>query len=228
MRALYFMPRVFALVAFVLLLIASYVISSERRFAAEAASTTGVVTDQDVSRDSDGDASYHPVITFTTAGGERVTFRSRAGRNPPAFDIGDTVGVRYPAANPEEARTATFFGLYGGSFVTGLLAIIFSAIGFTWLFIERRAKRIAEECRRFGQRVEARVARIEVRGNVTVNRRHPWRVVAEHEGREYFSPNLWEDPTGRVGESVTLFVDRYHPNRYVMEVELPGQPSAAG
>jgi hypothetical protein len=227
MRALVIIPRVFALIGFVMLLVTSYTWSGERRFVREAARATGTVTDFDYSRDSDGGGSYHPIVAFTTEAGERVSFRSRAGRNPPAFAVGETVPVLYARANPQAARTATFFGLYGGSFVTGLLAVIFGAIGFTWLGIERRAKRIAEECRRFGQRIEAKVARIELRANITVNRRHPWRVVAEHEGRLYYSPNLWDDPTGRVGDTVTLFVDRYHPNRYVMEVDLAA-PSVAG
>jgi hypothetical protein len=219
-RSLYFIPRIFAAVGFVLVLLASWFVTSERRFVRQAERATGTVTDLEYRRDSDGDGSYYPVVAFTTSRGEQVSFRSRTGRNPPAFERGESVGVLYQPADPSQARTATFFSLYGGSFVTSLLALIFGGVGFGWLFVERRARRIAEECRRFGQRIEAKVARIELRTNVSVNRRHPWRVVAEHEGREYFSPNIWEDPSGRVGESVTVFVDRHYPKRYVMDVEL--------
>lgn len=219
MRALYWIPRIFAGVGFVLLLSASMVITSERRFVKSAVRTTGTVTDLDFSRDSDGGGAYFPIVAFTTANGEQQTFRSRSGRNPAAYRVGDRVDVLYPAGDPAGARTAGFFSLFIGSFVLSLLAGIFSSIGFIWLWLERRARKIAEEVRQFGRRVEAKVVGIEHRTSFKVNNRSPYRVIAEHEGARFYSANIWENPEGKVGETVSVWVDRNNPKRYAMDLD---------
>ncbi|MGY0022808.1 DUF3592 domain-containing protein [Streptomyces sp. cg35] len=87
--------------------------------------------------------SAHPVVLFTPAGGESVTFRSSAGSNPPAYDVGDRVDVLYRADDPEDAQIDGFLSMW-------LLPLIFSGIGLVILAIatafavaRRRRSRVA-------------------------------------------------------------------------------------
>lgn len=212
MTSIYLVPRIFLVVGVALLLAFGWFAADERRFSKSAVRTSGIVVRVD---------NGFPVIEFATAAGERVTFRSRTGGSPPPNQVGDTVAVLYLPHAPGEARNGGWFALHIGSFVTGLMAIIFGGVGGIWLIVESRARRIAADCRRYGQRVAAKIARIEHRTSITVRGRSPWRVVAEHEGREFYSRHFWENPTGRVGETVTLFIDRYHPKHYAMDVTTP-------
>lgn len=216
--ALIWIPRIFAVVGVGLILLASWFFMDERRFIAAATRTTGTVVEVIPESDSDGDTHYFPRISFTAANGDSVTFRSRTGRNPPAYAVGDTVTVYYPAESPDRARKAGFFSLYGTTFILSILGAIFSAIGFVWLGIHRKARLLEEELRRFGRRIQARVTGIERNMNVSVNRRHPWIIVAEHEGQRYESPNLWQDPTGSVPETVDVLVDPQNPQRYLVDL----------
>lgn len=216
---------VFAAVGLVMLLLASYFYSAERNFVKHGIRTEGTVSELDADRDSDGDLHYYPIVTFTTLQGQTVTFRSRTGSNPPAYEVGERIGVVYDPANPQGARHTGWFSLWGVTFIFTLLFTIFGGVGFVGLWSLRRAAARLEELRRFGRRLEAKVVSIEQNRNIHVNRRHPWRIVAEaedpetHQTETYTSGNLWINPAGQVGETVTVFVDRQNPRRYCVDIE---------
>ncbi len=225
MRTLRVLPRVFAAIGLVLALVAATLYTSERRFVTTATRATGTVVELEGQTDSDGDRMYYPRVRFTTEAGESVTFRGRVGSRPPSYHVGETVEVLYRPGDAAGARIKGF-SLYLGTFVTGLLALIFGGIGGVWLHVERRAAALEEDLRAHGRRVQARVVDVELRTNLTVNNRHPWRIVAEWRERESSEPvtfrsaNIWDDPAGKVGETVDVFVDRYDPRRYHVDLEF--------
>ncbi len=227
MRILTVLPRLFAGIGLVLALLASWMVTRERAFARTAARATGTVVELDRSN-ADGNA-YYPVVRFVTAAGDTVTFTSHTGSNPPSYRVGETVEVLYSADDPRDARTAGFFSQHIGSFVFGLLGLIFLAVGGIWLYVMGRNARIAEELRRHGQRITAKVVNVELRTNIRVGNRHPWRIVAQAEDpsgavRVFHSPNIWFDPSPYVQETVDVLVDRYEPKRYLVDIDfLPKQ-----
>lgn len=229
MRTLRIVPRVFAAVGVLMLFIMSWVHTRERRFVAGAARASGTVVDLEYSRSSDGGA-YYPVIRFVTAAGESVTFRSHVGSSPPSHQVGETLEVLYDPAAPQGARTAGFFALYLGSFITGLFALIFGGVGGVWIAIQRRAAAFADEVRRTGRRIEAKVVEIEQRTNIRVGSRHPYRIVAQwqdpatHAVQVFRSANIWFDPTEYVGETVGVFVDRDEPRRHLVDLDFLPKP----
>ena len=76
--------------------------------------------------------AYFPTVSFTTAKGEPVTFRSRVGgRTAPA--VGTEVDVLYHPANPGDAETATFASLWLFPLVTAVLGLPFLLIGLSCL-----------------------------------------------------------------------------------------------
>ncbi len=234
MRILRVLPRLFAGVGVVMLLVASVTYQSERRFVTSALRVGGTVVELERQSSSDGSGSWYPIVQFETESGAPTRFRARVGSNPPSWEVGEAVEVLYLPNDPDSARLAGFFSLYIGTFVTGLLALIFGGIGGTWIMVQRRAAAIEADVRANGRRVQARVTDIEYRTNITVGRRHPWRIVAEWREREgsepvvFRSANIWTDPTGHVGETVEVLVDRYDPKRYVVDLGfLPASDDTA-
>jgi hypothetical protein len=225
-RALWWLPRVFALVGAVLLTIGAWLYMREQAFVTGAARATGTVVDLRYERSSDGGGAYYPTVAFVTAGGDSVTVRSRVGSSPPSWRVGETAEVLYDPANPLDARMSGFFQLHIGSFVLGVLATVFGGIGGIWLYLVGRAAAIAAEVRATGQRIEAKVIEIERRTNIRVGQKSPFRIVAQGEvsgGREvvlYRSANIWFDPTPYVGETVSVYVDRNDPGRHVVDLDF--------
>jgi hypothetical protein len=83
----------------------------------------GVVIDLIVSRDSDSE-TYHPRVRFTTAKGQSLEFTSSVGSRPPGFDIGEHVTVLYDPADPEDASIDSFFQLWFGALILGVLGSV--------------------------------------------------------------------------------------------------------
>ena len=224
MRTLLWLPRLFAGIGTVLMVVALWRYSSERGFAASASRATGEVVGLDFSRNSDGGGTYHPVIRFITRSGDSIQFRSNAGCNPSCWDVGERVDVLYDPAQPLGARTATFFGQHIGSFVFGILGLVFSAVGYLWLYVVRRRAALEEELRRFGRRIDAKFVEVERRMNIQVNGVHPWRLVCQwqdpgsQEVHVFRSGNLWFDPSEYVSETVPVFVDRNDLRRYYVDL----------
>jgi len=225
-RTLYWFPRVFAAVGATLLLVGAWRWSAEAQFAGRAQRAEGTVLSLEYRRNNDGGGAYYPVIQYLTASGDTIVYRGNAGCSPACHDVGEAVDVLYDPANPASARSATFFGQHIGSFVFGVLGLVFGGIGFTWLYIVRRNAARDEELRRTGRRIEVKVTEVERNTSVRVNNRHPWRVVCQwqdpgtQEVHVFRSANIWYDPTEYVKESVGVFVDRNDPRRYLVDIEF--------
>ncbi len=225
MRTLVVLPRLFAAVGVVLLVIATWVHARERAFVRAAERATGTVTELHRDVDADG-TTYFPVVSFRTRAGDSVTFRSSAGSNPPSYEVGERVEVLYDPADPQRAKTSGFFALHIGAFVFTLLGTIFTAVGGIWWWLQRRAAQLAGELRASGRRITAKVREIEYRRNIRVGNRHPWRIVAEWQEAPSAEPvvfrsaNIWEDPTAHVGKTVDVLVDRHDMKRYLVDLDF--------
>lgn len=62
----------------------------------------GIVIGLDEST-TDGSTTYSPVVEFT-ANGQTYTFESSNASSPPAYQVGETVNVRYDPADPNTAQ----------------------------------------------------------------------------------------------------------------------------
>jgi hypothetical protein len=72
---------------------------------------------------------YYPRVRYVTRSGNPVEFTGSVGSSPPAFDVGEAVGVLYDPAAPEKARIDTFFQLWFPSLLLGGIGLVFAAIG---------------------------------------------------------------------------------------------------
>lgn len=91
-----------------------------------ARSVDGTVVD--FSYDGKG---YVPVVEIVPPGSAPVRFTGWVGSNPPAFRVGEHVGVRYNPDNPQDATidqywqmwfVPTFFGIFSAPFLLGGIA----------------------------------------------------------------------------------------------------------
>lgn len=69
--------------------------------------TTGIVTTGTVigmeESNTDGSSAYSPIVEFS-ANGQTYTFESNNASSPPAYQVGETVNVRYDPADPGTAQ----------------------------------------------------------------------------------------------------------------------------
>jgi hypothetical protein len=222
MKAIWWLPRIFAAVGFALLLWASGLYTKEHAFVGRATHTNGTVVDLSYSPSSRG-GSFYPVFRFTDVRGQPFTVRSHLGSRPASRHVGEVVPVLYDPANPDGARIASFANLYLATSITTVLGLIFGGMGALWLFLVHRADARAEELRHSGVKIQAKVVGIEERRGITVNNRHPWRITAEAQeparaGQVFRSANIWMDPTPYVKDTVDVFVDRNDPSKHLIDL----------
>ena len=63
-----------------------------------------LITTQDPEDFTRESSTYHPVITFYTASGEKKTFTAGGGAYPAKYEIGDKVTILYDPDNPSDAE----------------------------------------------------------------------------------------------------------------------------
>jgi hypothetical protein len=90
--------------------------------------------------DGDDDTAYRPVFTFITRDGTTETVRSNAGSNPPGFELGQIVQIRYETADPSVARIDTFWQIWASSVAFAAFGCVTWFVG--WFFRWRVHKRL--------------------------------------------------------------------------------------
>lgn len=75
-----------------------------------------------------------PRVRFRTAAGRDISFEAGMARSGAAWQVGETVRVRYQVDHPETADLEGFVALWGPTVVFALLAVVFLGVGLSaWL-----------------------------------------------------------------------------------------------
>lgn len=128
-RLFQYIGLAFALAGIGLLIACWFEYRSTSRFLEGAARTTGTITGNYRSRNSDGEVSYYPLVTFTTAHGKQVEFRSHTGGRSGVYPIGAEVAVLYMPTNPQAAEINSWLAQWFGTTIFGVLGVGFSGMG---------------------------------------------------------------------------------------------------
>lgn len=204
---------------------------STNSFLATAVKTEGKVIDleRESSKDSKGNTSYtyYPQISFTTANNEDITFRGSSGSNPPSYSRGDIVEVLYDPKNPPNASINSFFSLWLGPIILGVLGGIITLVGFgIFKTSSKRAKDLAW-LKRSGSRVQAKVNGVELNTSYKVNGRSPYMITSQwlnpsnNQMHTFQSDNIWFDPTQYVNrETIEVLIDPSNPSRYLVDTSF--------
>jgi hypothetical protein len=93
--------------------------------------TTGIVVEL-ITQATQRSSIFCPVVEFTTVTGEKIRFTSEFGSRPAGHRVGQSVNVRYDAADPQKAEIEStmnrwlvplILGFIGG--ITGCMGIVF-------------------------------------------------------------------------------------------------------
>jgi Protein of unknown function (DUF3592) len=233
-RLLYWLPRLFAGIGLLLLAVAAVTTILTFRFVADSERADGTVVDLRESYDpEDNTTSYYPVVRFETADGRQIRFESDASTSD---DVGDTVEVLYDPDDPEDAKLAGFFNLWGLSLIFGALGAAFTGVGG---YLVHRTRAPSREdiqwLRRHGRRVQGRSPRV-VEGDVVVNDQSPYVIEIDvHEpmrgpARVLRSEYLWFDPAEYLKdrETVDVYIDPEDLERYYVDVSFLPAPERLG
>ena len=75
-----------------------------------------------------------PRVRFRTPSGRDISFEAGMARSGAAWEVGETVRVRYRVDHPETADLDGFVALWGPTVVFALLALVFLGVGLSgWL-----------------------------------------------------------------------------------------------
>lgn len=203
---------------------------TQQRFRTQALHARGVVVEHSFSRsdssDSGSGGTYCPIVHFTAADGRQIEFVGGVCSQPPAENVGDTVAVLYRGDDPHDARIDSFLTRWLAVMVVGGLGGVFLAIGLLAVVPGLRGRRIAAELRATGVAVQADVVEVARESSIKVNGRSPWRIHAQWRdpasGKIHLfrSDPLWFDPSGYVGERVSVLIRPGRPKRYWLDTRF--------
>jgi hypothetical protein len=120
---------IFLIVGVGLLLGFFFAFSRTRRFLASAQEARAEVIGVKASIGSSRDRVYYPVLRYRTQQGDTKEVASSVGSNPPRYKEGDSVVVLYDPAQPGDVRIHSFFNVWVGPLVLGLLGVILTGVG---------------------------------------------------------------------------------------------------
>jgi hypothetical protein len=222
------LPRFFLVLGVVFLVVAVVTLVLTLRFVAGAEHATGTVIDLSRETDSEGEVVFYPIVSFTTAKGRTLEFRSSTSSSFPP-QPGDRVEVLYDPDDPQDARLSGFFDVWLLPIVFGFIGTVASAVSL--VFIRRTrgpSKADADWLRVHGLRVRGDSPRVVYCDEIDVQGSSPFRVEvdvrdpARNEVRVLHSEYVWFDPApyleGR--DAMDVYLDPKQPDRYMVDLSF--------
>ena len=201
--------------------------SSTRHFLASASRAQGTVVAL-LPRHSNDNSSptYAPVVRFNN-GPQEIQFTSSSSSSPPRYNIGQTVSILYLQSDPYNAKIDSFFSLWGGSLIIGILGGVFSLLGGCLIYVPLRRARADDRLVHEGMPVQAQFQSVQFMSNISVNGRSPYRVLAQWQDpgtsrvHVFASHNLWFDPTNYISQKeIRVFIQRGNPKSYYVDLSF--------
>ncbi|HEC12850.1 MAG TPA: DUF3592 domain-containing protein [Acidiferrobacteraceae bacterium] len=226
MNALSIIKYVFSAIGLGMLIGAYFLYQNTQSFLESAAVTNGSVVELVRSRSSDS-TTYAPVVQFKTESGALVEFTSSTSSNPPGYSKGESVEVFYLPSNPQKAKINGLFSLWGAALIVGILGGVFFLVGGGIALTTFLKNRKNEYLRKQGTPISAKFLSVEINRNIRVNRRSPFRVLAQWQNpatseiHVFKSNNLWFDPTDHIPDrDITVFIERNNPDKYLVDLSF--------
>lgn len=226
MKTVSIIKYLFTLIGLAMLIGAFFLYKNTSTFLASATRTEGTVIELVRSRSSDSTV-YKPVFNFVDDRGATIEVESSSGSNPPSYSVGERVDVFYLPGEPQNAKINSYFSLWGGATIVGGMGGLFLLVGLSILIVPMLKGRKDEYLRQSGTPVSTQFQRVELNRSISVNNRHPFRVVtqwqnpATSEVHVFHSNNLWFDPTEYVGsKNITVFIEQDNPKKYLVDLSF--------
>jgi hypothetical protein len=230
MRTITIVKYTFAIIGLFLLIGCIVFSITTKQFIDKAIVATGTVVSMEMSTSGSGPDTYRPVVTFQTVNSETIQFTSSSGSSPASYRVGQGVEVIYDPESPDNAKIKSFQSLWLGSMIFGVLGIMFSSFGFGMILHGKKRGNVIQRLKEFGLPIETQFHGVEENEKISVNRRHPYRIVShwtkDNELHVFRSENLWFDPSDRIeSDKITVWVDPNNMKKYYMDIAFLKQPS---
>ena len=109
---------------------------SQQRKMESRTAATGTVVELSMGVGASGHASmYYPVVEFTASSGEKIRFTSEFGSRPASHKIGQSVNVRYDAADPQKAEIESGMSLWLTPVILVFMGVIGCCLAVSFLVI---------------------------------------------------------------------------------------------
>jgi ABC-type antimicrobial peptide transport system permease subunit len=112
-------------------------------FVARSSTTTGTVISFEQHQDDVSGQTFSPIFTYVAPDGSAQTGHSNSSSNPPGFEIGEKVPVRYETRNPSNARIATYWQTWALATAFAIASAVTWLVGlfFRWKVIRRKTRK---------------------------------------------------------------------------------------
>jgi Protein of unknown function (DUF3592) len=214
-KSVWLFGGIFGGIGAVMLVAAALILLSTLTFRREAVSASGEVVELD---------SGKPVVEFVGPDGAKHRVVGRVSSNPPAYEFGERVTVRYRPGQPGAARIDGLLESSFGPTLLGTLGTVFTVIGSAFLLSEIRKRRLRAWLHQFGVRVQAKYTGVRLDTSMRVNRRNPWRLTAQWQDpvtslvHSFESDMLFWDPSDYVQrDTVEVWIDANDPSRHYLD-----------
>jgi len=94
--------------------------------------TTGTVVEL-TTRATQRSSIFCPVVEFTVPSAEKIRFTSEFGSRPAGYTIGQSVNVRYDAADPQKAEIESTMNRWLVPLILVFMGVIACCLGITFL-----------------------------------------------------------------------------------------------
>lgn len=222
------MKKIFSvmfLFGLLLVVLGGYLAFSTWQFQKSAVHTTGIVTDLRFSKDNDSSSgAWFPQVTFKDDTGQEITFESSFGSSGYRNVLGRAIGVIYQPGDAQNARIDDKTGLYSGSIISGIFALVLLIIGGAGYAIAGQGSRHSKLVQ-VGKPLTALITSVEQNKALNINGRFPWRIVCQwlnsqtNELHVFTSANIFYDPSPWLkDDKITVYVAHDNLKKYYVDI----------
>jgi len=229
MKAVIRTGYLFLVLGVIMLIIALFVLNNKQQFVKNSMITTGKVinVEKRQSTDSEGHTSYsyYPVCVFQTENQELITFVSKTGSGRSKYDVEDEVEIRYDPSDPSHAEINSFFRIWMLPVILGAMGLVFFLIGGGLVLTRWKNKKKRQRLMFDGTRIQTKFVEVEKNTNLTVNGKHPYRIITNYEKNDelyvFKSENIWFNPSQFITtEEIDVYVDPMEMKKYYMDISF--------
>jgi len=228
MKAVNIIKFTFMVIGGLMLVAAIWFYWNTQQFLQTAAQVEGVVVAFVESRQANSKAiQYAPVVRYVAQDGREVEFTSSVSSYPAGYDIGEKVPLLYLASEPEKAKLNTYFSLWGGATVLGILGLVFFSIGAAIMLFAKHSNRNEAYLKTNGEVIDTEFQHVARNESMTVNGTHPYQIITQwlnphtSEVHVFKSKNIWFDPTQHIKtQKIKVYIQPNNPKRYHLDVSF--------
>lgn len=218
----YIISGIFGIVGIILLVVCFFITKSNIEFEKKAVTITGVITDIDTYRDSDGDKHYVAYANYSYEGKKyenvRLSYSSSSMR------VRQSITLKIDPDDPYIVKTEgeSIFA----SILLGAMGLAFSLLGIIPLINCLRNNVRTNNLIQQGRYIYGIVENIELNYCISVNGKHPYVLYCYYEDAysgtiyKFKSDNIWTDPTPGlpIGSQVRIYVKNNDYSDYHVDV----------